>query len=89
VTVLDRLLRTCRESNPKCEIININPHEDGVRASHRHLPLAATTALEALDNMLVEYWLHSSLGSVPGDGGLQASWGRGRKFCGQVGENED
>lgn len=54
VAILDRLLRACRESNPDCGVIHINPHEDGLRLSHRHLALAATTALEALDDRLGE-----------------------------------
>jgi NAD-dependent SIR2 family protein deacetylase len=54
VTVLDLLLRRCRDSNPNCEFININPHEDCMKLPHRHLPMAATAALEALDIMLAE-----------------------------------
>lgn len=52
-TILDRLLRRCREKNAECEIININPHEDCLEVAHRYLPLAATAAMEALDAQLV------------------------------------
>lgn len=49
VTILDQLLRMCRDVNPDCEIININPHEDCITVSHRYLALAATTAMQTLD----------------------------------------
>jgi NAD-dependent SIR2 family protein deacetylase len=64
VTILNVLLRSCRESNPNCEIININPHEDCLTLSHRHLPMAATKAMEALDTILAEQLPYSSGGGA-------------------------
>jgi NAD-dependent SIR2 family protein deacetylase len=59
-TILNLLLNRCRKGNAECEIININPHEDCLKVPHRHLPLEATTAMEALDFGLLS---HSSGGS--------------------------
>ena len=50
VELLTRLLRRCREVNPSCEIINVNPHEDCIELEHQYLPLPATVALTALDS---------------------------------------
>ncbi len=61
-TILDLLLNHCRKGNAGCEIININPHEDGLEVPHWHLPLAATTAMEALDLGLLVPRSHSSSG---------------------------
>ncbi len=49
VTILDQLLRMCRDVSPDCEIININPHEDCITFPHWHLALTATSAMRALD----------------------------------------
>lgn len=50
VAVLDKLLRSCRAANPDCTIINVNPHEDGIQASHAYLPMTAGAFLEAMDS---------------------------------------
>jgi NAD-dependent SIR2 family protein deacetylase len=68
VTILDLLLRSCRESNPNCEIININPHEDCIGMPHHCLRLPATEAIERLDAALGPCVTHSS-------GGGSASYG--------------
>ena len=52
VTILDQLLRMCRHVSPDCEIININPHEDCITFPHRHLAMAATSAMRALDAIM-------------------------------------
>jgi NAD-dependent SIR2 family protein deacetylase len=52
VTLLSRLLKECREANPHCEIININPHEDCIEIPHHYLPLSASVALTAFDSLL-------------------------------------
>lgn len=52
VTLLPRLLKECREVNPHCEIININPHEDCIEIPHHYLPLSASVALTAFDSLL-------------------------------------
>jgi NAD-dependent SIR2 family protein deacetylase len=49
-TILDRLLRLCREANPDCGIINVNPHEDCIGMPHHYLPLAAAVAMERLES---------------------------------------
>jgi NAD-dependent SIR2 family protein deacetylase len=52
VGILERLLRSCRLANPKCDIININPHEDFVSMQHDYLALKATVAMMQLDSCL-------------------------------------
>ncbi len=61
-TILERLLLRCRERNPECVIININPHEDCVAVAHRHLPLTATEGMEALDAGFSGRFSHCSSG---------------------------
>ena len=51
-TILDRLLRLCREANPGCGIINVNPHEDCIEMPHHYLPLPASVAMAAMDSGL-------------------------------------
>ncbi len=53
-TILDRLLRLCREANPGCGIINVNPHEDCIGIPHHYLPLSASVAMAAMDSGLGE-----------------------------------
>jgi NAD-dependent SIR2 family protein deacetylase len=52
VTILDQLLRMCRDVSSDCEIININPHEDCITFHHRHLAMTATSAMRALDAIM-------------------------------------
>jgi len=52
VTILDHLLRQCRQIKPGCEIININPFEDCIEIPHMHLPMPATVAMERLDQTI-------------------------------------
>lgn len=52
VTILDLLLKGCREANPNCEIININPHEDCIQMPHQYISETATAALRITDS----YW---------------------------------
>lgn len=52
VALLPTLLRQCRESNPDCAIININPHLDCVEIPHEYLSLLATSAMAELDSLL-------------------------------------
>ena len=49
VTLLPRLLLRCREINPSCAIINVNPHEDCIEIPHEYVPLPASIALTAFD----------------------------------------
>ncbi|MFM2199563.1 MAG: NAD-dependent protein deacetylase, family [Verrucomicrobiota bacterium] len=49
VSLLPLLLKQCREADPACAIININPHEDCIEVRHYYLPLAASDALAAFD----------------------------------------
>ena len=49
VTILDLLLKGCREANPNCEIININPHEDCIEMPHRYIAATASEVLTAID----------------------------------------
>lgn len=48
VALLPQLLTRCREANPDCAIININPHEDSIEIPHTYLPISAVTALTEL-----------------------------------------
>ena len=48
VSLLDLLLRRCRESNPECEIIDINPHENCINISHHYLSIQASIAMNNL-----------------------------------------
>jgi NAD-dependent SIR2 family protein deacetylase len=48
VSILASLLYACRDANPDCAIININPHEDSISLPHLHVPLGASAAFEAL-----------------------------------------
>lgn len=48
VSLLERLLRYCREASPACAIININAHADHITQPHMHIPLPASTALGAI-----------------------------------------
>jgi len=50
VTILNQLLRQCREVMPSCEIININPFDDFIQIPHIHLPMPATEAMERLNH---------------------------------------
>jgi NAD-dependent SIR2 family protein deacetylase len=52
VSIVDRLLRNCRDANPGCAIINVNTYEDFINLSHLHIPMPATAAMEALHAML-------------------------------------
>lgn len=52
VTLLPRLLLQCRNANPNCAILNINPHEDNVELTHVHLNLPASAALESIASRL-------------------------------------
>jgi len=52
VSILDRLLRTCREAAPDCSIINVNAYEDPVEHPHLHLAMTASEALVALEEMI-------------------------------------
>jgi NAD-dependent SIR2 family protein deacetylase len=52
VALLPLLLQRCREANPECVIININPHEDCVEIPHEYVPLSATLALSAIDSLM-------------------------------------
>jgi NAD-dependent SIR2 family protein deacetylase len=54
VSILDRLVRSCREINPDCAIININAHADPITMPHLHVPMLATSALHAINDMLIE-----------------------------------
>ena len=49
VSLLDRLLRYCRNANPDCAIININAHEDCIQHDHIFIPLGASNAAAALN----------------------------------------
>lgn len=48
VTLLDRLLRSCRQANPACAIFNLNPHEDAVRVPHEYWAVGAGEGLVGL-----------------------------------------
>lgn len=48
VSILASLLYTCRDANPDCAIINVNPHQDTINLPHIHLPLTATAAFATL-----------------------------------------
>ena len=50
VSLLDRLLRSCRQANPACAILNLNPHEDAVRMEHAYW---AAGAVEGLQNLII------------------------------------
>jgi NAD-dependent SIR2 family protein deacetylase len=52
VSLLPLLLKHCREANPACELININPHKDCIEVPHHYLPLAASIALVAMDSLI-------------------------------------
>ena len=52
VTILEHLLRRCRDACPDCEIFNINPHNDGIELPHDLLPMPASLALSAIDSSL-------------------------------------
>jgi NAD-dependent SIR2 family protein deacetylase len=52
VALLAQLLTRCREANPACSIININPQEDCIEVPHEYLPISAVTALSELAYLL-------------------------------------
>jgi NAD-dependent SIR2 family protein deacetylase len=52
VDILDRLLRQCRETNPDCAIININPHQDCIEHEHQTVPMKASAAMEGIETCL-------------------------------------
>ncbi|RJP54069.1 MAG: hypothetical protein C4583_03505 [Anaerolineaceae bacterium] len=47
--ILVHLLNSCRENNPNCTVININPHMDTVIVPHLHLSMTATASLSAIN----------------------------------------
>lgn len=47
--ILVQLLNSCREHNPACNVITVNPHMDPVIVSHIHLSMTATAALTAIN----------------------------------------
>lgn len=53
VTILEQLLRRCRQACPDCEILNINPHIDGIDLPHQHLSMPASLALSAIESSWV------------------------------------
>lgn len=50
VSLLPQLLQRCRDANPECAIINVNPHEDCVEIPHEYIPVPATLAMVGLDS---------------------------------------
>jgi NAD-dependent SIR2 family protein deacetylase len=53
VALLPQLLAQCRESNPDCAIININPHEDCAEDKHEYIGLGASECLTAVNQIMV------------------------------------
>jgi NAD-dependent SIR2 family protein deacetylase len=53
VALLPQLLAQCREANPDCAIININPHEDCAEDKHEYVGLGASECLTAMNQIMV------------------------------------
>ena len=53
VTVLPQLLAQCREANPDCQIININPYEDCIGISHEYISVTSSVALITIHRLII------------------------------------